>query len=338
MIETRSPRLPRRRLTAGAATYLAAAGLAGPAALRSRAARGAEAPFPSRPVRVVVPWPPGQDVFARLPAEAMAEFLGQPVVVENRLGAGGSLAAEHVARAPADGHTLLIGSSDAIIYSFVMTERAPLDPFRDFVPLARVTRDHWLLVASPTLGVGTVAELVALAKARPGQLNYATPGVGHSFHLQTERFCRRAGIEAVHVPYRDNYVPDLMAGRVSFVVQAAAPVLPQVAAGHLRGLAVLSAERLAGLPDVPTIGEAGYPDLVYNAGVTLFAPGGTPAPVVRRLNEAMNRAAASPALRRRFAELGLETVQGTPEDAARFLRDLIALQDELRAAVFGKAR
>ncbi|MFC7543701.1 Bug family tripartite tricarboxylate transporter substrate binding protein [Siccirubricoccus deserti] len=126
----------------------------GGGAFRGRAAWGQATPgFPSRPVRVVVPFPPGQDVIARLPAEAMAEFLGQPVVVENRPGAGGSLAAEHVARAPADGHTLLIGSTDAVIYSFVMAERPPLDPFRDFVPVARVTRDHWVVAASPALGV-----------------------------------------------------------------------------------------------------------------------------------------------------------------------------------------
>ncbi len=337
MTETRSTRrhLLRRHLFGGAVCLAAAGG----GAFRGRAAGAQAAPgFPNRPVRVVVPFPPGQDVIARLPAEAMAEFLGQPVVVENRPGAGGSLAAEHVARAPADGHTLLIGSTDAVIYSFVMADRPPLDPFRDFVPVARVTRDHWVVAASPALGVDSLAGLVALAKARPGALNFASPGIGHSFHLQAERFCRRAGIEAVHVPYRDNYVADLIAGRVSFVVQAAAPLLPQVASGHLRGLALLSAERLAELPEVPTIGEAGYPDLVYNAGVTLFAPAGTPEAAVLRLSEAANRAAASPALGRRFAELGMETVRGSPEDAARFLRGLIETQDGMRVAVFGRAR
>ncbi|HYZ34472.1 MAG TPA: tripartite tricarboxylate transporter substrate binding protein [Crenalkalicoccus sp.] len=336
MVETRILRLFRRRFVTGAAS-LAAAGLAG---LRGRTgwAAAQEAPYPARPVRVVSPFPPGQDILVRAPAEAWTEFLGQPVVVDNRPGAGGGLAAEHVARSPADGYTLLVGSSDAIVYSFVMAGRPPLDPFRDFVPVGRVMRDHWVIAASPALGVDSVAELVALAKARPGQLNYATPGMGHSFHLQAERFCRRTGIEAVHVPYRDNYVPDLMAGRVAFVVQAAAPVLPQLAAGHLRGLAVLSAARVEALPDVPTIGEAAYPDLVYNGGVTLFAPAGTPPPVVRRLSEAMNRAAETPGLRRRFADLGLETVQSSPEDAVRYLRGLIALQDEIRTVVFGRAR
>ena len=140
------------------------------------------------------------------------------------------------------------------------------------------------------------------------------------------------------MPYRENYVADHMAGRVSFVVQAAAPLLPQVAAGHLRGLALLSAARLAELPEVPTVGEAGYPDLVYNAGVTLFAPAGTPEAAVLRLSEAANRAAASAALGRRFAELGMETVRGSPEDAARFLRGLIEMQDGMRVAVFGRAR
>lgn len=313
-------------------TLLAAVAIATPAAGQ----------FPVRPVRIVVGFPPGStpDLVTRAVAERMGPDLGQPVVLENRPGAGSTIATEAVARAPADGYTLIVSgcSGDGIVYGFVMTGRVPFDPFTDFAPVGRVMRDHWVVAVSPSLGVGSVKELVALGKSKPGALTFPSPGTGSSQHLQAERFRIRVGIDATHVPYKDSLFPDLIAGRLSYAVQSSAAVVPHIKSGKLRGLAVLSTERLPSLPDVPTAAEAGLPDLIYNAGVCLYAPGGTPKEVVARLNRALNRAEASDAVKQRFADLGVEPVQGSPEDTAKFIAELMALVDELRTAVFGRAR
>ncbi|TCZ54568.1 tripartite tricarboxylate transporter substrate binding protein [Roseicella aquatilis] len=292
--------------------------------------------FPNRMLRIIVPSPPGLspvDLAGRVVAEAMATLLGKPVVVENHPGAGGILAVETVLRAPPDGHTLFIGSVAALVDVFLLAGRPPLDPLRDVVPVGRLTRDHWLVAAAPALGAGTVAELVALARARPGALTYPSNGVGTAFHLAGARFCHGVGIEATHVPYRDSYMADLFAGRLSFVVQASPPLQPHVAAGKLRGLAVLSATRLPTLPGVPTIAEAGYPGREYNSGVVLYAPGRTPAGIVERLNAALNEAMRAPVVRARFAELGLETAGGSLADAERFIQWNKAANAEARALI-----
>jgi tripartite-type tricarboxylate transporter receptor subunit TctC len=298
--------------------------------------------FPSRPVKIVVGFPPGStpDLVTRAVAERMGPALGQSVVVENRPGAGSTIATETVARSPADGHTLIVSgcSGDGIVYGFVMTGRTPFDPFVDFTPVGRVMRDHWVVAVSPSLGVGSLEELVALGRSKPGTLTFPSLGTGTSQHLQAERFRLRVGMEATHVPYTDSPFPDLIAGRVSYAVQSSAAIVPHIKSGKLKGLAVLSSERLASLPDVPTAAEAGLPDLIYNAGVCMYAPGGTSRDVVARLNAGLNEAAASEAVQRRFANLGVETAHGSPDETARFIAELMALVDELRAAVFGKAR
>lgn len=302
----------------------------------------AAAQYPVRPVKIVVGFPPGStpDLVSRTVAERMADDLGQAVIVENRPGAGSTIATEAVARSPADGYTLIVSgcSGDGIVYGFVMTGRPPLDPFKDFTPVGRVMRDHWVLAVSPTLGIGSVDELVALGKSKPGSLTFPSPGTGTSQHLQAERFRMRVGLDATHVPYKDSPFPDLVAGRVTYAVQSSAAVVPLIKSGKLKGLAVLSTSRLASLPDVPTAAEAGLPDLIYNAGVCLYAPGGTPRDVVARLNGALNKAEAADAVKQRFADLGVEAVQGSPEDTAMFIAELMALVDQLRTAVFGKAR
>jgi tripartite-type tricarboxylate transporter receptor subunit TctC len=248
----------------------------------------------------------------------MATELGQPVVIENRTGAGGTIASEAVARATADGHTLTVSgcSADGIVYAFVMTNRPPLDPFKDFKPVGRMVRDHWIISVSPALGVNSVPELVKLGRSKPGALTYPSPGEGSSQHLQSERFRRRAGFEALHVPYKDNFMPDLIAGRTSFSVQSSAAIAPLIRSDKLRGLAVLSTERMAALPDVPTSTEVGMSDL----------------------DGALNNAEQSDTVKKRFAELGVDTVQSTPESTATFVRELMELVDGLRITVFGKAR
>jgi len=302
----------------------------------------AAAQYPVRPVKIVVGFPPGStpDLVSRAVADRMADDLGQAVIVENRPGAGSTIATEAVARSPADGYTLIVSgcSGDGIVYGFVMTGRPPFDPFRDFTPVGRVMRDHWVLAVSPALGIGSVDELVALGKSKPGSLTFPSPGTGTSQHLQAERFRMRVGLDATHVPYKDSPFPDLIAGRVTYAVQSSAAVVPLIKSGKLKGLAVLSTSRLASLPDVPTAAEAGLPDLIYNAGVCLYAPGGTPRDVVARLNGALNKAEGSDAVKQRFADLGVEAVQGSPQDTAKFIAELMALVDQLRTAVFGKAR
>lgn len=298
--------------------------------------------YPVRPIRVILGYAPGStpDVVSRILSERMAPDLGQLIIVDNRPGAGGILAVELAARATADGYTLLVDGCSAagMVYAFVMTGRPPFDPFKDFTPVGRLMRDHWLVTVSPQLGIGSIAELVALGKSRSGALTFPSSGVGSSGHLQNERFRIRVGIEAMHVPYKHSFVPDLMAGRISFAVLSSAAIAPLVKTGKLKGLAVLSSTRLAALPDVPTSAEAGLPDLVYNAGICLYAPGGSPRSAITRLNQAINAAHGSDTVKRRFEELGVETAQASVEETAKYITELMAMVDQLRMAVFGKAR
>jgi tripartite-type tricarboxylate transporter receptor subunit TctC len=298
--------------------------------------------FPTAPVRVVVGYPAGSsaDIIIRLLATGMGEQLGQPLVVENRPGAGGTIASAAAARAVPDGHTLLVDgcSATGIVYAYAMQNKPPLDPFRDFTPVGRLMRDHWILAVSPALQVDSLADLIALGKADPKRLSYPSNGIGSGQHLQTERLRIAAGFEALHVPYRDSPYPDLIEGRTSFVVQTSAAIAPMIRSGKIKALAVLSRQRMAAFPGIPTIGEAGLPEAVYNAGLCLYAVGGTPDPVVRALSDALNSAERSDTLRRRFHELGVESVSTSPAQAAAYIRELMSLTDELRLRVFGKAR
>jgi tripartite-type tricarboxylate transporter receptor subunit TctC len=298
--------------------------------------------FPSKPIRVVLGYPPGStpDALMRALSEQMAEDLRYPVVIDNRPGAAGIVASEMVARARADGYTTLVDGCSAagIVYAFVMAGRTPFDPFKDFTPVGRVMRDHWIVIASPALNVSTLDDLIAAAKSGRVPLHYPSVGIGSSGHLQTERFLMRVGIPATHVPYKESYMSDLLAGRVSFAVQTTPAVAPLVRSGKLRGLAVLSTARLPALPNVPTTAEVGFPDLTYNAGVCLYAPGATPRQAILRLNAALNKASASDTVAKRYADFGAEPVQANPEETATFIRELMALVDDLRKRIFGKSR
>jgi len=338
--------MQRRILLAAAPAALAARGALAqapapqapaPQAPGGQSARG----YATRPVRIIVGVAPGVgtiDLTARAAAEPMAEALGQPVVVDNRPGAASIIAVEAAARSPADGHTLFMGGVDAIVHSFLLAGRPPMDPFTDFTPISRATRDHWMVVANPDLGVNTIADLARVGKQRSGDLNYASFGVGTLFHLVPARLSQRLGFEAVHVPYRGDFTSDLLAGRVSFVVQPTALLLPHVQAGRLKALAVLSPERIPQLPDVPTIAETGYGDLAFNMGIILFAPGGTPAAVVSQVNAAYDRAAKNPAVRGRLADLSLETMGGSVQEATDYTRWMLGFIDDMREKVLGAAR
>ncbi|WP_376089888.1 Bug family tripartite tricarboxylate transporter substrate binding protein [Roseomonas sp. CCTCC AB2023176] len=320
---------------------IGAAGALLPLSAQTASAQTARPWAPTRPVRIIVGVAPGVgtiDLTARSVTEAMSEALGQPVVVENRPGAGGIIAVEAVSRAEKDGHTLLLGGADQIVHSFLLAERPPMDPIRDFTPIARATRDHWMVVAAPNLGVSSIAELAALGKRRPGELTYASFGPGTLFHLLGARLAQRLGFEGLHVPYRGDYTPDLLAGRIAYLAQPTALLMPHVQAGRLKALAVLSPQRLPSLPEVPTVIEAGLPDLSFNMGIILFTPGGTPPEMTGALNAAFGRAAANPAARARLADLNLELVGGTMAEAADYTRWMVGFIDDMREKVLGTAR
>jgi tripartite-type tricarboxylate transporter receptor subunit TctC len=309
--------LARRHILAG----LGAAALPG-----TLAAQG----YPARPVRLVIPFAAGgpTDVVARLLAERMAARLGQPVVVEPRPGAGGALAAELVARAAPDGHTLLIGTATThAVNPALQGDKLPFHPIRDFVPIAQVARVPIVLVVRPDLPAPALVDFIALLRARDGQLNYGSSGTGSMGHLASVLLLQQLGISATHVPYRGSapMVPDLLAGRLDFASDALASVVPFVREGRLRALAIATPERASALPEVPSFAEAGLPGYEAYTWNVVFAPAGTPDAVVQALNAVLNAAVAEPELARRLEEMGQPAVQGTtPAGTAAFVRAELA--------------
>jgi tripartite-type tricarboxylate transporter receptor subunit TctC len=295
--------------------------------------------FPSQPVRLVVGVPPGTppDVVARSLGEAMSVVLGQPVLVENRPGAGGSLATAAVAAAAADGHTLNVSgcSGDSITHAYIAQGRPPMVLFKDLTPVGRMMRDHWLVLTPASVNATTLAAFAEHARGLPQPAAYPSQGDGSTPHVQGARLARALGFAALHVPYRESSTPDLVSGRLTFAVQGSAGVLPLVKAGRLKALAVLSQERLAALPDVPTAQEAGLPNHVFNGGVCLWAPGATPAAVLATLNSALNVALRLPAVRSRFDALGVDPTPGDLEDTVRYVTQFARESDGLRASAPG---
>jgi tripartite-type tricarboxylate transporter receptor subunit TctC len=285
----------------------------------------AQAGFPDRPVRIVVPFAPGGgvDIVARLLAEPMRAALGQPVVVENRGGAGGQLGAQAVAKGPADGYTVLLASAGEIAVAPSLYGKAlPYDPARDLVPITLVVRVPNLLVVSSSVPARSAADLVELAKRRPGALSYASSGVGNLQHLNGELLNRLAGVDTVHVPYRGtgSTLADVAAGRVSMTFAGAPALLPLIRDGQLRPLGVTSRARVPGLPDIPALAEtpalAAY-ELVNWYG--LFAPAGAPAEARERLHAAAAAALRDPELVRKLAEQGAEAAPMAPDAFRAFV-------------------
>ena len=283
----------------------------------------AQAPWtPGKPIRIVVPFAAGgsTDVTARLVASALAERLGQSVVVDNRAGAGGNIGAEVVARAEPDGTTLLLATSSTNATNAALYKRLSFDPVRDFTPISQIAFIPNLLVVNPDLPVNSVAELVAYAKAKPGQLNYGSGGAGTSLHLAAAFFAYRAGIDMVHVPYRGGapVALDLVSGKLQVSFSPLVEVLQQVRAGKLRALGVTTARRSALLPDVPAIAEIipGYEVALWNG---IVGPAGLPAPVTARLASELVAIVGSPEMRARLAEQGSDPVGSKPEEFAAFV-------------------
>jgi tripartite-type tricarboxylate transporter receptor subunit TctC len=268
------------------------------------------AAFPERAVRIIVPFPAGgsNDVIARILGQRLSEIWGQPVVVENRAGAGGNVGAEGVARAPADGYTLLLAAPGPLAINPSLFQRMNFDPLKDFAPVALAASVPIVLAVNPQVRATSVAELIALAKAEPGKLHFGSSGAGSTNHLAGELFKTLAGINIVHVPYRGAApaMNDLVAGHIPFMFDNMPAVRPQVEGGRIRALAVAGANRSPLYPDLPTMAEAGVPGFEASAWFGLVAPAGTPAEVMKVLIETTAAVLKEPGIVARFAELGAE--------------------------------
>jgi tripartite-type tricarboxylate transporter receptor subunit TctC len=277
-------------------------------------------PFPSRPLRLLVTWPPGgtTDILARQLAPQLSARLGQPVVVENRGGASGAIGAAELARAPNDGHTF--GMVTSTVISAALLSRTAYDPMRDLTPILLLARVANILVVNPSLPVRTVPELIALARAQPGRLTFGSPGIGSAVHISGEMFKLAAGIDMVHAPYRGGgpALADLVAGHLQLMFGNASSTLPFVREGSLRAIAVTSARRAAYLPDVPTIAEV-LPGFAIDEWYGVLGPAGMPPAVVERLNAAFMDLVTQPAERARLLEGGAEVAGGTAAEFGRFM-------------------
>src|SRR2546427_11132267 len=268
-------------------------------------------PYPSKPLRIIVPFTPGSatDTMARPIAERLSSALGQPVVVENRPGAGGTIGIAALAKSPPDGYTLAVVSAGHVVNP-VLYANLPYDTLKDFAGVAPLAGLPSVLVVSPELGVRSVHDLVAMAKAKPGQLNYATAGTGSAAHISAEKFRMAAGIDALHVPLKGSpeSVTETIAGRTHFPWPPPPTAMGQIRAGQLLALAVSTGKRSPALPEVPTIAEAGYPKGEFNFWVGMLAPAGTPREVLAKLNSETQKALAAPDMRDRLAQLGAEAL------------------------------
>ena len=274
------------------------------------------------PVRFVVGFTPGgpSDILARALAEKLAAPLGQPVVVENRPGAGGNLAAEVVAKSAPDGNTWLLGNNSILATNHALYSRLGYDPLKDFAPVALVAIQPNILVVHPSVPAGSVREFIAYAKAHPGKLNYASSGAGAAAHLAGELFKAMTGVEMVHVPYKGAQpaLTDVIAGQCQLMFATSASVIPYIRAGRLRALAVTTAQRSASVPELPTIAETvpGFEAITWHGVVV---PSATPPAAVERLNRAINAALADKQLLERLNGLGAEVAPGSPHDFAAYI-------------------
>lgn len=280
--------------------------------------------FPSKPITLVVPFPAGGalDAVARPMAEAMRKTLGQPVVVENVAGAGGTVGTGNVARAAPDGYTILLGSVATHAIAAGIYPKLTYDPVANFAPITQLTRGPLVLAAAPQFKAGTVRELVAAAKASPGTINYASTGNGTALHVAGELFKSAAGIDVQHVPYRGGgqAMTALMAGEVSYIIGNTQLVMPLISGGKIKGLAVTGERRLAALPDLPTFAQAGTPGVDVVTWFGLFAPAKTPPEIVQQLNAAATSALKSEAVQQSLATMGDEPVGSSVADFTSFVR------------------
>ncbi len=301
-------------------TLLHAAGAAA-AAVMLPAARGQS--YPAKPIRMIIPFPPGgaTDILGRVLAQKLGDQLGQSVVVENRPGAGGAIGSEMTAKAPPDGYTIQMATVSTHSIGPALNPKTPYNVKRDFAPVIHLADSTNVLIVSPSLPVNNLKELIAYAKAHPGKLNFSSSGNGTIVHMTGEMFKMETGTFIVHIPYKGTAlaIPDLIAGQISLMFDNLASALPHVKSGKVKTLAVTQLKRSTLLPEVPSMDEAGLKGFESNTYFGVFAPAGTPAPIVQRLNAEINKALQTADFRERLAANGAEPVGGTPEQFARVI-------------------
>jgi tripartite-type tricarboxylate transporter receptor subunit TctC len=280
--------------------------------------------YPIRPIRFIMPYPVGGtiDMSGRLVAQRASDTLGQQVVVDNRTGAGGTLGTAMAAKAPPDGYTIVMGGTGTLAISPGLGRPLGYDPISDFAPISLLATTPYVLVAHPSVAVRSVRELITLAKAQPGKLNYASGGSGSAPHLVGEMFTTRAGINIVHIPYKGSSPAkiDLLAGRVQLFFTGIPPVLSEIRSGTLRALGVTSAKRTATLPDVPTIAESGVAGFDVSPWFGILAPAQTAPSIIARLNQEIVNGLGNPKLREQLAREGVDAVGSTPREFSSFIR------------------
>jgi tripartite-type tricarboxylate transporter receptor subunit TctC len=309
---------PMKRVSSAFAMFLLWASVAATVAAQT---------YPTKPLRMVVPFPPGgtTDILGRVAAQKLGEALGQQVIVDNRPGAGGNIGTELVAKSPPDGYTLLTDPGSTLTINPSLFAKLPFDPLKDFAPVTILAAVPNLLVVHPSLPVRSVKELIALAKAKPGQLNYASSGAGQSTHLSMELFKSMAHVNMIHVAYKGSSpaITDLLGGHVLLMFDNMPSALPHAKAGKLRGIAVSTARRSPVMPDVPTVAESGLPGFEVSVWFAVLAPAATPREIVERLNGILVKALQSADVRERLSSQGAEPIGGTPADfTAVMKRDL----------------
>ena len=289
--------------------------------------------YPVKPVRVFVGYSPGGsvDTVGRIFAQKLTGELGQQFVVENRPGAASNIAGDLVAKSPPDGYMLLMSSGTALGTNMAIYTKMPYNPLKDFAPIAMLVYQGNALVVNPTVPAKTVKELVALAKARPAQLNFGSGGNGSSQHMTAELFSKMTGVKMVHVPYKGGApaLVDLIAGQIDLVFSPLPEAIPYIQSGRVRALGVTGGKRSANLPDLPTIAEGGVPSFEFEGFLGIAGPAGMPKNVVARLNAALNKALTADDVKKRMYDLGLRLAGGTPEQLATHMREQAALMIQI---------
>ncbi len=302
----------------GRAMLVAAAALAGTAVATAQ-------PYPSKPIRIIVPYPAGgtSDILARAIGPGITAALGQPVVIENKPGSTGNVGAELVAKSPPDGYTVMLADIGSLAISPSIFPALPFDPVKDFVPVLMVAYSPHLLAVNPALPAKDVKELIALAKAKPGTLNFAVSGVGGANHLAGVDFALRTGIKWTYIPYKGGAqaITDVVGGQADVLFNGMVATYPMVKGGKLKALAISSPRRFAAAPDIPTVAESGLPGFETGSFQGIVAPAGTPPEIVARLHQTITKILATPEMQERLAAAGAELRPGSPAEFGVFIRD-----------------
>jgi tripartite-type tricarboxylate transporter receptor subunit TctC len=297
------------------------------------ATTGAQAqPYPSKPITLVIGYTPGavSDLAARTLSDGLNQAWGQPVIVDNRPGSGSNIAAGYVARAPADGYTLMVGTDATLTSNVFLYKHTPFDPVKDFAPIINAGANIICLAVNAELPIKTVTDLIAYAKKNPGRLSYGTSGVGSPHHLSGELLHQKAGIEITHIPYKGGgaAVNDLLGGHIGMAFLSLSAAVPHMNTGKIRIVAVVEKTRYAALPEIPTVGET-VPGFEMSSWVGVFAPAGTPPDIVAKLNDAMAKVLKTDAVRTKLANLGLVVQAGSPAELAETVKDGLKVRGEL---------